>query len=116
MKLALDAEVVVRGLTGMVTVDSDQCQIIDEDAAICLDGTSTPDLIEDCADGDCKIDYGDGAPPTADAPPWDYDGGADYDGWDDGVEIGASGGALSGFVVVNIATLLFAWMAMNMVI
>jgi len=42
LALAIKANVVAKGLTAMVTLDDDQCMEPDEDAEICLDGT-TPD-------------------------------------------------------------------------
>ena len=40
IKLALDANIVAKGLTAMVTTDSDECMKIDDDAEVCLDGTT----------------------------------------------------------------------------
>jgi hypothetical protein len=40
LDLALDANIVAKGLTAMVTVDSDECMKVDEDAEVCLDGTT----------------------------------------------------------------------------
>jgi len=42
LALATEANVVAKGLTAMVTVDDDQCMKLDEEAEVCLDGT-TPD-------------------------------------------------------------------------
>lgn len=40
VNLALDANIVAKGLTAMVTVDSDECMKIDDSAEVCLDGTT----------------------------------------------------------------------------
>ena len=40
LSLAIEANVVTEGLTGMVTVDDDECQTFEEDSEICLDGSS----------------------------------------------------------------------------
>lgn len=42
LALATEANIVAKGLTAMVTLDDDQCTKLDEEAEICLDGT-TPD-------------------------------------------------------------------------
>ena len=42
LALATEANIVAKGLTAMVTIDDDQCTKLDEEAEICLDGT-TPD-------------------------------------------------------------------------
>ena len=42
LALATEANIVAKGLTAMVTLDDDQCTELDEEAEICLDGT-TPD-------------------------------------------------------------------------
>mmetsp|Transcript_17404 Transcript_17404/g.36459 ORF Transcript_17404/g.36459 Transcript_17404/m.36459 type:complete len:178 (+) Transcript_17404:150-683(+) len=42
LDLAIEANVVAKGLTAMVTVNDDQCMDTDEAAEICVDGT-TPD-------------------------------------------------------------------------
>jgi len=47
--LALEANLVVKGLTAMVTVENETCQKIDEGAEVCLDGT-TPGSGESLAD------------------------------------------------------------------
>lgn len=39
-QLALDANIVAKGLTAMVTVDSDECMKIDDSAEVCMDGTT----------------------------------------------------------------------------
>lgn len=52
LSLAIKANVVAEGLTGMVTMDDDQCQTFEEETEICLDGTSA---------------FGDGAPEEGDA-------------------------------------------------
>ncbi|KAL7507226.1 hypothetical protein ACHAXN_004436 [Cyclotella atomus] len=40
LELALNANIIAKGLTAMVTVDSDECMKPDEDAEVCLDGTT----------------------------------------------------------------------------
>merc|ERR1712157_604881 len=40
LALALEANLVAKGLTGMVTVEDESCRAIDENAQVCLDGTS----------------------------------------------------------------------------
>ena len=40
IKLALDANIVAKGLTAMVTTDSNECMKIDDGAEVCLDGTT----------------------------------------------------------------------------
>eukprot|EP01083_Nonionella_stella_P064902 169621_1 len=40
LDLAVDANVVAKGLTAMVTTDNEKCMKADEDAEICLDGTT----------------------------------------------------------------------------
>jgi len=40
LDLAIEANLVVKGLTAMVTVDEKKCAAPDEDAEICVDGTS----------------------------------------------------------------------------
>jgi len=42
LTLALEAKMVAKGLTAIVTVENEMCQAIDEGAEVCLDGT-TPD-------------------------------------------------------------------------
>lgn len=42
LALATEANVVAKGLTAMVTVDDDKCMKLDEEAEVCIDGT-TPD-------------------------------------------------------------------------
>ncbi|KAL7489133.1 hypothetical protein ACHAW6_014760 [Cyclotella cf. meneghiniana] len=39
--LAIDAKIVAKGLTAMVTVDSDDCMKFDDSAPVCLDGTTS---------------------------------------------------------------------------
>ena len=43
LALALKANVVVEGLTAMVTVDDENCMSFDEDAEVCIDGTTPGD-------------------------------------------------------------------------
>lgn len=40
LKLATEANIVAKGLTAMVTIDDDQCTKLDDEAEICLDGTT----------------------------------------------------------------------------
>jgi len=40
LALALEANLVAKGLTAMVTIENETCQAIDENAEVCLDGTS----------------------------------------------------------------------------
>lgn len=40
LALAMEANVVAKGLTAMVTVDDDECMKLDEDAEVCIDGTT----------------------------------------------------------------------------
>merc|ERR1712224_693249 len=47
--IAVEAGLVVKGLTAMVTVENETCQKIDEGAEVCLDGT-TPGSGESLAD------------------------------------------------------------------
>mmetsp|Transcript_5859 Transcript_5859/g.13360 ORF Transcript_5859/g.13360 Transcript_5859/m.13360 type:complete len:554 (-) Transcript_5859:94-1755(-) len=42
LRLAIEGNVVVKGLTAIVTVDDEQCMKLEEQAEVCLDGT-TPD-------------------------------------------------------------------------
>ena len=56
LDLALKANVVVKGLTGMATVDDDSCQAFDPDAQICLDGSYADERFGDFAeDGDSRF-------------------------------------------------------------
>jgi len=41
LALATEANVVAKGLTAMVTVDDDGCMKVDDDAGVCIDGTTT---------------------------------------------------------------------------
>ncbi|CAB9520302.1 trypsin inhibitor heavy chain H4 [Seminavis robusta] len=43
LSLALKAQLVTRGLTGLVTIDENQCLVYNEEAEICLDGTNKGD-------------------------------------------------------------------------
>jgi hypothetical protein len=43
LQLALDANVVVEGLTAMVTIDDEKCMSLDEEAEVCIDGTTPGD-------------------------------------------------------------------------
>ena len=74
LNLAIQGNVVVRGLTAMVTVDDDECLRVDEDAEVCLDGT-TPDSVHESFDE--KEGPGDGgripvASPTSSAESYEY--------------------------------------------
>ena len=41
LNLALEAKVVVKGLTGMVTIDEDECLSFEEETEICTEGSSS---------------------------------------------------------------------------
>ena len=61
LSLAMEARLVARGLTGMVTIDEEECFVIKNGSEICLDGTSKGDFwpVEagDSADGNGHDHY-----------------------------------------------------------
>jgi hypothetical protein len=40
LNLAVDAQIVAKGLTAMVTVDENKCMEVDDSAQVCIDGTT----------------------------------------------------------------------------
>jgi hypothetical protein len=46
LSLALEANIVTRGLTGLLTVDDEGCLVFEEGAQVCLDGTSKDGAVE----------------------------------------------------------------------
>ena len=87
LDLALEASIVTKGLTAMVTVDSEKCMKHDDDAEVCLDGTTpdgTPDrdyYYDDSGDeedhGAVAYDWEGEAEPASVSPESGY-----YDRWD----------------------------------
>ena len=92
LKLATEANIVAKGLTAMVTIDEDKCTKLDDEAEICLDGT-TPD----------------GTPPL---PYYDYDDGESapemaYAAADTVIERSAGRAGAKHLVMISILAFLF---------
>jgi len=74
LDLAIEANLVVKGLTAMVTVDEKKCAAPDEDAEICVDGMS-PDGVtfrpsySDKSDEEADLEYHNDAVATAESAP-----------------------------------------------
>lgn len=48
--LAIDARIVAKGLTAMVTVDAEECMKVDESSEVCLDGTTVDEYAWEYSD------------------------------------------------------------------
>ena len=112
LDLALEAKVVVKGLTGMVTIDEDGCLSFEEETEICTEGSSSNGWRnnDDYYYGDEEAgDYGydGGAPPPVysggggsydtSAPTGGFDGGggADYASYNGAAPVAAPGEAVA---------------------